>query len=209
MSTAKTGENSTNSFMKVNALGKKINNLSIICVTGQMAAGKNYVCSQLEKLGWISTDLDLTAHKAIELCTKEILESFKGEAERSGILIQNSDGSVNRRNLGRLLFKNPPLLARQESIIYPKITELTKQFVAQNQGKKIILNATVLFKTPELMKLCDAIVFVKAPFFTRLIRARKRDRMPLRQILRRFYAQKSLTKEYKKTGKEIIFVQNF
>lgn len=193
--------------MKIKSLGNKISTFSIICVTGQMAAGKNYVCSQLEKSGWHATDLDLTAHQAIEECKEEILAAFKCEAENSGLSILDSNGSINRRNLGRLLFKNPSLLARQESIIYPKIISLTKDFIAQNQ--KVIINATVLFKTPELIKLCDAIVFVTAPFFTRLIRARRRDQLPYRQILRRFQAQKKLLKEYKKTGKQIIFVRNF
>ena len=186
----------------------KITDCNILCVTGQMAAGKNYICSQLEELGWHATDLDLTAHKAIEECKEEIISAFKGEAERSGLSIVDSSGSINRRNLGRLLFKNPPLLARQESIIYPKIIQLTKDFIKENGGNKIIINATVLFKTPVLLELCDAIVFVTAPFFTRLFRARRRDHLPFRQILRRFHAQKNLLEEYKKSGKPIIILKN-
>lgn len=188
-----------------------LKSFSIICVTGQMAAGKNYICSQLEKEGWLSTDLDLTAHKAIELCREEILSAFKDQAEACGLAIENPDSSINRRNLGRLLFKNPALLARQESIIYPKIIELTKEFIAQNKGKKIIINATVLYKTPELLKLCQAIVFVKAPFFIRLIRASRRDHLPLLQILRRFFAQKDLLSRYKAAKSEetpLIFIKN-
>ena len=186
----------------------ELSDFSIICVTGQMAAGKNFVCSKLEEQGWLSTDLDITAHKAIELCTDEILKTFSPEAENSGISIKNSDGSINRRNLGKLLFKNPEFLSKQESIIYPKIIELTKDFIAQNKTKKIIINATVLFKTPELLNLCDAVLFVTAPFFTRLKRAKKRDHMPLRQILRRFYAQKDLKKSYKNFEKPIFIIKN-
>lgn len=190
---------------------KTLEAFSIICVTGQMAAGKNYICSQLEKEGWLSTDLDQTAHKAIELCREEILTAFKGEAEKLGIEIENPDSSINRRNLGRLLFKNPALLARQESIIYPKIIELTKEFIARNAGKKIIINATVLYKTPQLLELCQAVVFVTAPFLTRLRRARRRDHLPLRQILRRFLAQKDLLaryKEAKSSERPLIIVRN-
>ncbi|MBQ9624262.1 MAG: hypothetical protein IJR39_13140, partial [Treponema sp.] len=44
----------------------------IICITGQMAAGKNFICSQLEKEGFVSLDLDKTAHTAISLCTPQI-----------------------------------------------------------------------------------------------------------------------------------------
>ena len=92
---------------------KTLDSFSLICVTGQMAAGKNYICSQLEKEGWLSTDLDQTAHKAIELCREEILTVFKGEAEKLGIEIENPDSSINRRNLKI----RPYLPARNQSSI--------------------------------------------------------------------------------------------
>ena len=189
-------------------LKKELSGCKIICVTGQMAAGKNYISSQMEKEGWLSTDLDLTAHRAIEECREEILAAFSGEAENSGLLIKNSDGTINRRNLGKLLFKNPALLARQESIIYPKITEITKDFISRNQDKKIIINATLLYKTPELLELCQAVLFVTAPFITRLLRSRRRDRLPLIQILRRFRSQKDLLKNYRSGKKRVIIVRN-
>lgn len=168
----------------------------IICIAGQMAAGKNYICSLLEKKGFVSLDLDKTAHEAILLCTPQILSAFEDEAKIRGISLLNSDGSLNRRALGQIVFSAPELLARQESIVYPKIIELTKQFIEKNSGKSVILNATVLFKTPELLSKCEKIVFVKANPLKRLIRAKKRDGLPLRQILARFKNQRNLLKEY-------------
>ena len=67
-----------------------------------------------------------------------------------------------------------------------------------NTHEKSIINATVLYKTPELLKRCQKIIFVTAPFFTRLRRARNRDHLPYRQIFRRFHAQRNLLKEYKR-----------
>lgn len=167
-----------------------------------MAAGKNFICAQFEKDGFASLDLDRTAHEAIFLCTPQILEAFGGEAERRGILLLNEDGSLNRRALGQIVFSSPELLAKQESIVYPKIIELTEQFIAKNSGKSVILNATVLFKTPELLSKCGKILFVKANFLKRLVRAKKRDKMPLSQILARFKSQKNLFAEYKNFADE-------
>mgnify|MGYP002624800922 CR=1 FL=1 len=169
----------------------------ILCVTGQMAAGKNYICSLLEEDGFISIDLDKTAHAAISLCRDEILSSFSSEAERRGIFLLNEDGSLNRRALGQIVFSDEELLARQESIVYPKIIQLTNQFIEEHREKSVILNATVLFKTPELLSQCEKILFVTSGFFTRLRRARKRDGLPLAQILARFKNQKNLLKAYK------------
>lgn len=179
-----------------------------LCVTGQMAAGKNYICSLLEDEGCVSIDLDKTVHQAIELCTGQIICAFEKEAEAKGIKLTNSDGTLNRRALGQLIFPEPELLARQESIVYPKTVELVKNFIAENKGKSIILNATVLYKTPELMELCDAVYFVRANFFKRLFRARRRDHLPFCQILRRFSTQKDLLKKYQQTGKQVFIINN-
>ncbi|WP_294431772.1 dephospho-CoA kinase [uncultured Treponema sp.] len=168
-----------------------------ICVTGQMAAGKNYVCSQLEKQGFLSLDLDKVAHEAISLSTAEILAAFSDEAKKRGISLQNDDGSLNRRALGALVFSSQELLSKQEGIVYPKIIEMTERFIEENRGKSAILNATVLFKTPELLLKCEKILFVKANLIKRLIRAKKRDKMPVKQILSRFMSQKNLFKNYK------------
>ena len=174
----------------------------IICVTGKMAAGKNYICTSLEKEGWLSLDMDRTAHEAISLCRDRILEAFKENSDETGIDLLNPDGSVNRRALGKLVFSSPVLLKKQEDIIYPKIISLTEDFIRENSGRNLILNATVLFKVPELLKKCSKILFVTAPFIKRLIRARRRDGLPYRQILSRFSSQKDLLADYTKAAGE-------
>lgn len=183
-----------------------------LCVSGQMASGKNFVCKKLmeQNSNLVSIDLDETVHEAISLSTPKILETFDYEAKQAGIELKNADGTLNRKALGRLIFPHPELLAKQESIVYPKTIELTKKFIEENRaaGKSVIINATVLYKIPELMNLCEKIIFVTAPFFTRLNRAKKRDNLPLRQILARFKSQKNLLDEYKKTGIEIVVVNN-
>ena len=170
----------------------------IICVSGQMAAGKNYVCSLFEKQGFVALDMDKTAHEAIEFCKDEIISAFGEEAKKNGLLLLNPDGSLNRRVIGKIVFSDKNLLSLQESIVYPKVIELTNVFLEKNQEKSVILNATVLFKIPEILKKCEKIVFVRANFFKRLFRAKKRDKMPLRQIFARFKNQKNLLSEYKK-----------
>ena len=181
----------------------------VICLCGQMAAGKNYAAKQLCKTGdCVSIDLDLTVHTAIKNATPQILKEFSSLAQKSGLNLQNSDGSLNRRVLGALVFSSPELLKKQEQIVYPETIRLTKEFIQQNKAKTVLLNATVLYKTPELLSLCSKIYFVKAFFLKRLLRAKKRDALPLLQILKRFKSQNSLLKEYKKSGIPLIFIKN-
>ena len=167
-----------------------------------MAAGKNFISSRFESEGFVSIDLDKIAHTAISICSQQILSAFSSEAEKRGISLCNDDGSLNRRSLGQIVFSDEKLLARQEAIVYPKIIELVNSFIEEKQGKSVILNATVLFKTPELMKKCKKILFVQAGLLKRLVRAKKRDKMPLNQILARFKSQKNLLSEYKKAAKD-------
>ena len=184
----------------------------ILCVTGPMAAGKNAVCRILEERGFIALDADRQVHGAIEKAAPEIIKTFSNEAKAQNITLTDENGRINRRELGRLLFTSKELLSKQESIVYPVIIEETKRFIQKQQELKsdvdIILNATVLYKTPELLNLCKYIIYVDAPKITRIVRALKRDRMPLRQILSRFATQKGLFSEYKKTGVPIIKITN-
>lgn len=180
----------------------------IICVTGPMAAGKNYICSKYEKEGWLCLDADKQVHKAIEKAVPEILKAFSKEACEKGITLENPDGSLNRRELGKLIFGNPELLSRQEKIVYPYLIEDTLNFIRENSGRNIILNATVLYKVPKLLKLCQKIIFVKASFIKRLSRALKRDKMPVIQILKRFHSQKNLFTEYQNSGIPVEIVNN-
>ena len=178
----------------------------VIAVVGPMAAGKNYICKKLEEEGWSAIDADLLVHEAIELAKDRILETFTPYAKEQNLQIQNEDGSINRKALGSLLFSNPQLLKTQESIVYPIITNKIEEFISTHE--KTIINATVLYKTPELLARCEKILFVTAPFFTRLHRARLRDHLPLKQIFRRFHSQRNLLGQYKKTGLPLEIIHN-
>jgi len=179
-----------------------------LAVVGPMASGKNYICKQLEEQGWTSIDADILVHQAIEEVKDKILEKFVPYAEQQNIKLTNDDGTINRRALGQLLFSFPELLQIQESLVYPIIIQQILDFI--NQHEKSIINATVLYKTPQLLAYCDKVIYVDAPFFKRLVRARRRDKLPLFQILRRFHAQKNLLREYQKKvpQEKIVIVKN-
>ncbi len=193
-----------------------------ICVCGKMASGKNYICRLLEdsgdgnssshssshssSSGWTSVDADLLVHEAINHCAEQIKESFSDIAAKNGLTIVNKDNTINRRELGKLLFKNPELLKKQEAIVYPEITKMIEAFIQKH--KKTVINATVLYKTPELLSKCSLILYVRASFIKRFFRVRKRDKLPAVQILRRFFAQRNMLSAYKKAGIKILIIDN-
>lgn len=191
-------------------LGK--NNSSIICLTGKMASGKNFVCNILCEQGFISIDLDKEVHKVILEKTELIFSTFEKIAKEKSIQIRNDDNSLNRKNLGILLFSDRTLLEKHENIIYPELTKKVLQFISDSKTndpkQKIILNATVLFKTPKLLELCDSIFFIQSNYAKRLLRAKHRDNSSFKNIIKRFSAQKSLFLHYKNSGKPIFIIYN-
>lgn len=185
-----------------------------LALTGKMASGKNYVCSELEKIGFVSVDCDIEVHKVLEEKKEKIISTFSDYAKEKNLTLKNPDGSLNRRNLGVLLFQNPELLALHESIVYPALTKNVTAIINtarsdfSSDARGIIINATVLYKTPELLNKCDKIIFVQSNFIKRFLRARKRDKLPLKQILNRFLSQFHLKDRYKESAIEIITVRN-
>ena len=105
----------------------------VICVAGPIAAGKNYVCSILEERGFFCVDADLVIHQVIKEKEEEIFLQFKEEAAAAGLELKQSDGSLDRRALGELLFKNPNLLAKQESLVYPAFERRIQEMIDENK----------------------------------------------------------------------------
>lgn len=180
----------------------------ILCVTGPMAAGKNAASDILEKEhNFVAVDFDILVHQAIEKAQNKIFESFSELAKSKNIEIKNADGSLNRRQLGALIFTDKLLIKKQEDIVYPIVNEMLKVFLEENKGKNIIFNATVLYKL-EAIKLCNKVLFIDAPKIVRLYRAIKRDNMKIKNILARFKAQRTLFTEYKKSTADIYRIWN-
>ena len=196
-------ENSFNQNQDKNSQKKRL----ILAVTGSMAAGKNYVSNLLEKKGFLAIDADKCVHQAIEEAKDQILEAFLPIAKEKNIQIQNPEGTINRKNLGSILFSDEKLLQKQESIVHPKVNEIFNRFIDENPEKNIVLNATVLYKTPVINR-CDAIIFVKAPIITRFFRAKRRDNLPSREIFKRFASQFKIFAKYKFLKSDIYSIWN-
>lgn len=180
----------------------------IICVAGKMAAGKNTACKLLEKRGWVSIDADLLGHKAAAENEDKIIAAFAPYAKAVGLSIVDTGGHLNRRALGALLFSDKKLLSIHESIVYPSIEKAMRTIIEQNPNKNIVINAAVLYKIPDLMRMCSLIIFIDAPLILRLLRAGSRDKMKFALIMRRFIAQKNMLSSYKLTGVPILRINN-
>jgi dephospho-CoA kinase len=179
----------------------------VIALTGPIAAGKNAAASALEKRGFACIDADSLVHGIIEEKREEILEAFQPLARERGIEILK-DGKIDRAALGSVLFANPEALALQESIVHPEVEKKTRDFLEARKNQPCALNATVLYKTPAMLRRCARILYIDAPGILRFFRVKRRNRLPAAQIFQRIRSQSKLFSQYKTVHADIYKVWN-
>jgi dephospho-CoA kinase len=175
----------------------------LIGVTGLYCAGKNYIASLLEKKGFSVLDVDLLGHEAIENKKDEIFARF-GEGIKNPLLNENK---VNRRLLGEKVFGREKEMAALEEIIHPEVNRMTEQWIVAQNGKNCAINAALLHRSSVFRRL-DCVVLVCAPWFIRLMRAKRRDKLPWAAIIRRFSSQKQFFAQYLAGNADIYKVEN-
>jgi dephospho-CoA kinase len=171
----------------------------LIGLTGTYCAGKNHVAALLEARGLPVLDVDKLGYKALETEKEAVFAQFGGD-------LRTADGSVDRRLLGRRVFGKPEKLAALEAIVHPAANRLTSEWVAGRDGACVI-NAALLHKSAVFNRL-DRIILVTAPLLTRLIRAKRRDKLSWAEILRRFASQKDFNSQYLSKKAEIYRIEN-
>jgi dephospho-CoA kinase len=172
----------------------------LIGLTGKYCAGKNHVAAVFEKRGLPVLDVDKLGHTAIENRKDEVFSHFGNE-------VRNPDGSVNRRLLGEKVFGKRDEIAALEAIVHPLADRMTLEWIASQNGKSCVINAALLHRLAVFGQF-DCILLVDAPFLTRLLRARRRDRLSWISALRRLMSQKRFIPQYFAGNADIYIVEN-
>lgn len=173
-----------------------------------MASGKNEATRILEGEGFACVDADKVAHEALEERKEEVLEAFKADAAEKSMNIVTADGKIARKELAKMVFSSSASLERLEKILYPHVEAKLEAFIESHKNQNIALNATNLYKLPDLMRKCACIFFVDAPLILRLFRAVKRDKASPADILRRFIKQRNLLSLYRNFSLPLEIIQN-
>jgi dephospho-CoA kinase len=160
----------------------------LIGLTGPYCAGKNYVARLLEARGLETLDLDALGHRAIETEKKAVLNRF-------GPSVTGKDGAIDRRLLGERVFGRPGELAALEGIVHPAVNRMTEAWISSRENRPCVINAALLHRSSVFTRL-DCIILVRSPLFIRFLRALKRDRLPLIQLIRRFRSQRKFIAQY-------------
>jgi dephospho-CoA kinase len=172
----------------------------LIGLAGTYCAGKNYVGALLEERGLPVLDVDKLGQRAIETEREAVLERF-------GRDILDPSGAVDRRRLGARVFGDQSALAALEAIVHPAANRLTDEWIAAQGGRPCVINAALLHRSSAFPRL-SCVILVRAPLLIRLLRARRRDALPLGQLLRRFHSQRRFIAQYFAGKADIYVIEN-
>jgi dephospho-CoA kinase len=173
----------------------------VLGVTGSYCSGKNTLVAFLKQSNFTEIDVDRVGHRILDdRGVKEQLRRSFGED------IFTPDGSIDRRLLGRRVFRDPRQLRALESIVHPPMVGEVDR-VLQGLAGRVVINAAVLFRMG-LERLCDSVVCVRAPLIRRVKRARRRDGATLLQVLRRMRVQRGICPKFNANDVDIYYVDN-
>lgn len=166
----------------------------ILGLAGPYCAGKSSAAEILTTWGYEEIDVDALGHSAREVRRAEVLRRF---------------GTVDRRELGSIVFSDPRALQDLEEILHPWMrseAERRVKAVVERNGLGLV-NAALLFPMG-LQAVCDAVLWIDAPPLLRFFRARKRDGTGIKQFIERMHAQRKLYPQKDREDVDIITIVN-
>lgn len=161
----------------------------VIGLTGQSGAGKTTVSRVFSQNGFAVIDADIISREVTEKgqpCLTELSEAFGSD-------IVNSDGTLNRKRLGSIVFSDREKLRQLNGIIYPYIIYriISRIDELSEEGRELILlDAPTLFEA-NADDLCDLIISVTADESIRMSRIIARDNITPEAAKKRFESQYS------------------
>lgn len=165
---------------------KQNDNCIFIGLTGGIGSGKSTVTQYLKSKDYIVIDADVLAKKVVEPGEKayfDIVAEF-GES------ILKSDGSINRKQLGDIIFKDEIQRKKLNKIVHPEVRRLmASQFHEFSFHNTLVFADIPLLIESNLMSSFDEVWLVYAPEEICMNRIMKRDNISREEALLRIRAQ--------------------
>lgn len=156
----------------------------LIGLVGKSCSGKNFVGDILSSAGVLVWDMDKMCHDGLY----ENLDAIKSTFGENVVHRSSSGVVVSRAEIGRIVFRDPSKRTALEDILYPWLKQKVLQWKSANPDGVLVINGALLYRSG-FDSMCDGIVYVDAPYETRLARARRRDAVSSEDFERREAAQ--------------------
>jgi len=146
--------------------------MKVIGLTGGIGSGKSTVSRFLAELGAKVIDADKIGHELLQPDTEawhEVVAAFGRE-------ILATDGSIDRKKLGAIVFADPQALAKLNRIMHPRIQKAVRAQLERylSQGVAVVVVEAPLLVEAGWRSLVDEVWVTTAPEATILKRLKER-----------------------------------
>lgn len=165
-------------------------------LTGGIACGKSHVLGEFHELGVYTIDADEIARRVVLPGTpayEQIVETFGRE-------ILGGDGSIDRKQLGNLVFNDPQLREKLNRIVHPRVLEEEERWIAEVESLKqprcpiIMVDAALMIETGSYRRY-DSIIVVYCHPAIQLQRLMARDHLSEAEAISRIESQMPVLKK--------------
>ena len=166
----------------------------LVGLTGGVATGKSTVAKMFKQCGAIVIDADELAHEVVKPgkpAWREIVKTF-------GKTVLNPDRTLNRRELGAIVFRSRTKRRQLEHLVHPRVAReqarLTRQAARTDPAVVVIYDVPLLFEAG-IDKRVDTTIVVTADRKTQIARIKKRNGLSRAEAIRRISSQMPLAKK--------------
>ena len=122
-------------------------------ITGNIASGKSQVESILTEKGYPVYDTDKIAHEILDTIT-----DFYGYDVFT-------NGKIDRKKLGKLVFQNTDLKLKLENYVHPKVKKKIIEIFEKHKNDKMVFISVPLLFEADFTDLFDKILFIICKFY--------------------------------------------
>lgn len=167
--------------------------MRVVGLTGGIGSGKSTVAEMLRALGATVIDADELARAAVEKGSPGLSQVV----DRFGPDVLDAEGHLDRKGLGRIVFKDPDARRDLEAIVHPQVAALAGERVqaALAAGAPLVVYDVPLLYENGLDRGLPAVVVVSVSPETQRARVAARDDLDPGDIEDRIAAQMPLAEK--------------
>ncbi len=159
----------------------------VIGLTGGIGSGKSTVSHMLAEMGAVVIDADKVGHEAFKPGTSawsKVVQTF-------GRDVVGSNGEIDRKKLGAIVFADPAALTRLNQIMHPTMREMIKAQIDEyrKQGVEVVVLEAAILIEAGWDSLVDEVWVTVAPQNAVMERLESQRGMAKEQTLARIKAQ--------------------
>ena len=157
-----------------------------IGLTGSIGCGKSSFSNILKEHNIPIIDADLKGREIYE--NKELLEDIE---KNFGNSVINKDGTLNRKNLGKIVFSDDEKLKKLNELTHPAIRKMIKDDLdkyKKNGSKMAVIDAALLIEG-DFMNMLDLVIVITCDEKVQLKRVVIRDNCSEEEAIGRIKSQ--------------------